>query len=781
MALAVLIGMGSNSASALSLGRVHVLSALGEPLQAEIDILDMRAAEANTLSTKIADPEAFKVAGLDYNPAMPSIQLKLLQRADGRSYIQLTGRQTINEPYIDLILEARWSSGRIMRDYTLLFDPPHLRDQANKAAQLVVPKQLAPTVAPASKPTKPALAQANASTPTTSVKPAQASATITRPSTAESASTVRVKSGDTAGKLAMRSKSANVSLEQMLIALLRANPDAFINGNINLIKSGALVKLPTQAQAQQTTSKEARRLISAHSKDFNQFRQELATNAPKAPLEQAQRSAQGKVEAKVEEKKASAGAADKLTLTQASVQGKNAAQEIAQVSNQLEASQKVEAVSKNVSDLDKLASATGASSAVATASTDNSQGAAIPMASAPAPKSAVPAPGTQPSLTDDLLANPLLPAGAAGLLALLAAWGFYRIRQRKQPYEVDSVLHEVRLEDDSFFGNSSQQSEDSRDNPATASSMFYSPSQLDAVDAADPTEEAAVYMAYGRDQQAEEILNEALRDNPERLSIHRKLLEIYSKRQDTQSFQKVALLAQAVTKGAGEDWEGVCKLGKQIDPDNALYQAGSSMAPLAQKAHDSQEPDLPTFEGPALDQEPDSTPSPSDWANLDFDLGSPETPANEPTSDLQDNALEEVALPDKSWIEETPTSTTTAVVADLDSDASEDTVSTSNDLDFPLDSLESEQSPEPTAPAQSESKKASDNNLIEFDMGDLSLDLDEPSAADLVPDSLEAKLARAEELEAQGDHEGARALIQEVISNASGDAKTKAKDPLDEL
>lgn len=777
MALAIFIGMGSNSANALSLGRVHVLSALGEPLQAEIDILDMRATEANTLSTKIADPEAFKVAGLDYNPAMPSLQLKILKRADGRSYIQLTGRQAINEPFIDLILEARWSSGRIMRDYTLLFDPPHLRAQA---AQLVVPKQLAPTTVPAGTSTKPLVSKASASAPAMPAKLAPANAANTRTSNPATRSTVRIKSGDTAGKLAMQTKSADVSLEQMLIALLRANPDAFIDGNINLIKAGALVKLPTQAEAQKTSTQEARRLIKAQSKDFNQFRQVLASNAPATRLEQTERSAQGKVEAKVQDKKATASANDKLTLTQATVQGKSAEDQIAQANNRLEASQKADALSKTVSDLDKLASASSASPAATTPSSDKSPGVAIPMAPSPAAKSPEPVASPQPSLTDDLLANPLLPAGAAGLLALLAGWGFYRTRQRKQPYQIDSMLHEVRLEDDSFFGNSKKESEDSQDNPATGSSMFYSPSQLDAVDATDPTEEAAVYMAYGRDQQAEEILNEALRDNPERLSIHRKLLEIYSKRMDTQSFQKIALMAQAVTQGAGEDWEGVCKLGKNIDPDNALYQAGLSVPPQAAQADDSAEPDFPTFEAPTVDSEPDAVQSTSATADLDFDLGSPEPEATTTSSLIDDQTYGDVALPDNSWIDETPTPTSTPVLDELDSASDEEAATTTNDLDFPLDGFETEQSPEP-APAAKAAEKSNDNNLVEFDLGDLSLDLDEPAAADLEPDSLEAKLARAEELEAQGDHEGARALIQEVISNASGEVKTKAKDTLDKL
>ena len=104
--------------------------------------------------------------------------------------------------------------------------------------------------------------------------------------------------------------------------------------------------------------------------------------------------------------------------------------------------------------------------------------------------------------------------------------------------------------------------------------MVYSPSQLDAVDDVDPVAEADVYLAYGRDLQAEEILKDALRTNPERIAIHQKLLEILAKRRDTKGFEDIATLAFKVTNGDGSDWERICELGLSIDPSNALYQPG---------------------------------------------------------------------------------------------------------------------------------------------------------------------------------------------------------------
>ena len=135
VAVAVVLGaFGSLEAQALSLGRVTVLSALGEPLRAEIEIPQITAEEAASLKTGIPNPAAFRAAGVEYNPALAGAAITLHQRPDGRSYLRLVSDKTVSEPFVDLILEAQWSSGRLVRDYTLLFDPPSMRSPAPLAA-----------------------------------------------------------------------------------------------------------------------------------------------------------------------------------------------------------------------------------------------------------------------------------------------------------------------------------------------------------------------------------------------------------------------------------------------------------------------------------------------------------------------------------------------------------------------------------------------------------------------------------------------------------------------
>lgn len=118
------MAMHSGSAWALSLGRVTVQSALGEPLRAEVEILDINNEELDSLALKIASPEMYAAAGLEYPPAMLGLQTTLIRRPGGKPYIRISGERSVNEPFVDMVLVSSWASGRIVRNYTMLFDPP---------------------------------------------------------------------------------------------------------------------------------------------------------------------------------------------------------------------------------------------------------------------------------------------------------------------------------------------------------------------------------------------------------------------------------------------------------------------------------------------------------------------------------------------------------------------------------------------------------------------------------------------------------------------------------
>lgn len=110
---------------ALGLGKLAVQSALGETLRAEIDVTSLTAEEAANLRVRVAPPESYRAAGVDYNAVLPGTTVVLQRRADGRPYLRLSSDRSVQEPFVDVILELSWSTGRLVREYTLLLDPHH--------------------------------------------------------------------------------------------------------------------------------------------------------------------------------------------------------------------------------------------------------------------------------------------------------------------------------------------------------------------------------------------------------------------------------------------------------------------------------------------------------------------------------------------------------------------------------------------------------------------------------------------------------------------------------
>ncbi|MDT7516135.1 FimV/HubP family polar landmark protein [Rhodoferax sp. TBRC 17199] len=850
-----LLGLSGTGAYALSLGRLTVQSALGEPLRAEVDVPDITAEEAASLKAAVAQPDAFTAAGLEYNAALTTLQASLQRRPDGRSYLRLSSDRTVNDPFVDLILEATWASGRIVRDYTILLDPPSLKKSApvptlaQTPAATSAPAPVTPVASPA-----PKVAPSESGRQAAPVRPAAPSAEAPAPKPASGGEKqITVKPGDTASKIASANKPAGVSLDQMLVALLRSNPDAFVNDNLNRVRAGAVMTVPSAESAASVSPAEASKIVVAQSKDFNDFRRNLAGNAPQATVGAADRKASGSIEAKVDEKKAVSPTPDKLTLSKGAVSSKADEAKIAKEREAKDAAAREAELAKNKKELESLkaaanalpakpaasqppvavtvpvaavpaasepaksapaAAATPASAPapVAAASAPQVATSAAPVAKAPAPaKAAVPAPAAEePSLLDTLLEDPLVPAGAVGLLALLGGFAAYRVRQRKKnASQVDSAFLESRLQPDSFFGASGGQRVDTNQNgPVSASSMVYSASQLDAADDVDPVAEADVYLAYGRDLQAEEILKEAVRSNPGRLAIHTKLLEIFAKRRDTRSFESTATQAYKLTGATSPEWTRICEMGQSIDPTNPLYQPGGAPASMggaamaagpvsgfggstvAQSAHPELEPDL----GNGVD------------LDLDLDFSLDDEPAASAISDVTGGTV--TSGTEETVKMEAPVANN---ALDMDFDLSADEPSSPtpsfepvnqmpeislslDDLEVPLNDgnanpLRFEATgPAPVEPAPAATaNQLADTGLMEFDLSSLSMELDSPaespaSAPDsLSEDPLGTKLALAEEFISIGDEDGARALIEEVMSEATGDMRAKAQKALAQL
>jgi pilus assembly protein FimV len=443
IAVAVILSLWVSNAQALKLGRITVQSALGEPLRAEIDILDINAEEAASLKTGAASPEAFRAAGLQYNPAMADLKAQLQRRPDGRAFIRLSSDTAVSAPFVDMLVETTWASGRILRDYTLLIDPPRLQKPmpapptpAQVPAQPEPPKVVISEPAPVPAPVATEIAPP-APRPSEIKTPPQEQARVQD-------KRLIVKSGDTASALAVARKPTNVSLDQMLVALLRANPNAFIDNNVNRVKAGAMITMPTAAQAMTSSPSEATDIIVAQSNDFNDFRRKLASNSPRTPVAAPDRKTSGTVQTKVDDKKPVATTPDKLTLSKGSVQEASAEVKIAKELSAKESADRATEIAKNISELSKLGIATSGvapapSQAISTPAkpgliVTGEASATAPLAAASADKSRPAAPAAKPPASgwvDGLINKPYAPLGALGLIAALIGFGTYRLRKRK--------------------------------------------------------------------------------------------------------------------------------------------------------------------------------------------------------------------------------------------------------------------------------------------------------------------------------------------------------------
>ena len=828
---------------ALGLGRLNVQSVLGETLRAEIDITSITPEEAASIRLRVAPPEAYRSAGVEYNAVLSGANVTLDRRADGRPFLRVSSDRAVLEPFVDVIVEASWATGRLVREYTMLFDPPSTRVAASPApatspvaSAAPTPSVPAPAAAPVARPapaaTGPRVPSAPAPAPARAAAPAPATpaaASAAAPSTQASGDEYRVRRGDSLSAIAAKTLRGGVSLDQMLVSLFRGNPDAFVGDNMNRLKAGAVLAVPSSESVKSISPSAAREVIQAQSNDFAAYRQRLASGAPQAATQAATRQATGTVQAKVDDGKQAAAAPDKLKLSQGAVKATGPEAKVSKEGERKDASARLAELSRNVDDLKKLQQGTATVAAAPAAPTPAPPAApapapapapaataapapapaavatpapapatpAAPPATAPAPAPVVatapaappPAPAPTPSKptavpsgTDEpgflagLLENPMLLPGAGVLVALLAGLGIYRLRNGARKRAGETSFLESRLQPDSFFGQSGGQRIDTKDAGASSSSssMSYSLSQLDAIGDVDPVAEADVYLAYGRDLQAEEILKEAMRANPDRMAIRTKLLEVYAKRRDTKGFELLATQLHSLTRGEGDDWAHAQTMGHEIDPENPLYVAGGKPHTVLGESGEAVELLNAVTVPHAAKPGPEAFQPAADAASLDggvdldlsLDLDN-EPPTIETTRPLQTGA--DFGAPQRVTMDlslddpEPPTMPVRPGAKTLDS------------LDFDLGNLDGGA---PSAPAAVAPSSAAAAAATGDEFGEFTLPGGAPEESLDASDPLVRKLELAEEFRQIGDIEGARDLLDEVVAKAEGALKAKAQGML---
>src|SRR5450830_271633 len=889
--LALALPMAANAAG---LGKLTVLSSLGQPLRAEIELNSVSKEEEGALVARLAPADAFKKANIDFNPVLSSLRFSVEQR-QGKQLIRISSSQAINDPFVDLLLELSGGGSRLVREYTFLLDPPDMRKpQTPQSAPATPPAAKPAASAPATAPAKPAAAPVAAApaasapaanaTPTAAAinnsdeeptsrivtksapssqaeelirngrsndqssltnapvpaavaektvpaapakmdakaddavatpavaasgkrgKGGKAASNAAQPDAKTEGKSYRVKEGDTLAEIANRTKDNTVSLDQMLVALYRANPDAFIGDNINRLRAGRVLSVPDAATAAAVSKGEARSTVVAQAQDFNAYRNKLAgqvANGPSRRAGDSRQSSSGKVTARVEEKSSAGDARDKLQLSKAGASDRAAAEKaaaedkIAADKAIAEANDRVKALEKNVSDLQKLLEIKNKTLAEmseqqkAAAKAEASKPPAAPVAEAkpeekpaeakpadaapaeaakpetpvPAPAPATPAPvavkpkvamvagpPAKASFFDNIQDNPFVLPGAGALVALLAGWGFVRVRNNRKK-AATAVSADADKEDEP--GKVAKPPEPTPEVAAVAAASVATaeepvaaepvlpPAAVAEADAVDPISEAEMYISYGRDEQAEDILRLALKSDPDRQAIRLKLLEIYAKRQDVDGFNDVAKELHEATSGMGADWGQAVAMGILLDPANPLYggvqPAKASVSEVAAEVPET--PPQPQPEPPAPEEQ-----------GLEFDLsdfkGAEIQPGATPVADIGSKIDFDLEL-DSGKTDGDESAATKAMLDDLPTPAPAPAL---NDIDLDL--------PEPPAPPP--------QDVLEDDESAFAAEMS-------------TKLDLAAAYQEIGDKEGARELLDEVIRGGSDSQIERAKDMLSKL
>lgn len=857
-------------AQAAGLGRMSVQSFLGQPLRAEIEIVAMQPGEEASLEARLASGNAFAQAGIEFNPALSTIQFAVDKRSDGKPVIRVSTRQPVNEPFVDLLVELRWSTGLFVREYTVLLDPPgyegpkpppmaaapvttpsaspvpSVRGPAETAPKPAAAEQPAMAAAPAEEPKPTAAATEDAKAPP--VAPSVPVAPAGPAVAPGPAPTYEVKKGDTLGEIALQYRPQGVTFHQMLIALQRANEDAFINNNINLVREGRILNIPDAEAAAAVDSADATRLVIAQHADFDEYRSRLGMTVAAAPAKPAaaERTAAGPVTAKPAEPKPAAPK-DQLTLSRAEPKkpgapSAKAASEDDRVAQQraLEESQsRVQELEKNVADLQKLLEirnqqlaqleqkAAGAPAAAPAAKAPAAAKpapeaaptkpaaeapkptteAAKPAAEAPKPVAEAPPPAAapkpvakpkpkprplappppEPSLVDEFLGNPVALGGLGLVVLLLAGYGAWAWQRKKKSVNKfqDSVLSTGAI------AAAAGTAESAPAGAPSVSQSSVSQSAAGGIDAedVDPIAEADVYMAYGRDAQAEEILKEALQKDPSRVAVLAKLLEIYANRRDPQAFEQIAVKLKGVTHGSGPEWDKATALGRSIDPGNGLYGGAPAMAAAAPAAVVAAAAPAPSVDFDIGGGSSGASAEPS----LDLDLGGASAPSEEKTDFSPAGTLILDAQESK------------AASSGLDFDlggGGEKPADGSSGLNFELPATSAAEEPAPAAGGGGldfDLNLGADTKVGEapapaaapaLDLSEISLDLGTPGEApagggatngDPKWQEVATKLDLAKAYEEMGDKDGARELLNEVMREGDSAQQGQAQQLLAKL
>lgn len=636
-------------ADAAGLGRLTVQSALGQPLKAEIELYSVTRDELPSVSAKLASSDAFRQARIERSDALNGLRFSVEQRPNGQPIVRISSSAPVSDPFVDLLIELNWASGRLLREYTLLLDPPIEAKPAER------PAPPAPPVTATVTESKPA-AQAKPAEP---AKAPAAEPKLDKPMAKEYGP---VKQGETLRAIAIQLKAGDASTEQMMVGLFQANKESFADGNMNRLKKGEVLEVPDfESLMLMASPSQARQMVR---EQVSAWRAGQPKPGEEASAAKDKAAATGKIEPSKPEAQPSAAAPAKdvlkLSKGEPATGGKADAktaerlhameEDLAAKSRALkEAQDRVAQLEKTVKDLQRLVELKGQQAAALPVPEAKPAEPPVPVVPsetakpvpppAPAP---VPAPVPEVSLIDEILANPLYMGGGLAGVLLLALVGVSISRRRKQravAQEVPSALAGGDLFGEAGAASAAVAGAATAATAAAAAQdsgvlTDFSRLGLGAIDTQeiDPIAEAEVYLAYGKEAQAEEILRDALAKHPDREDVLLKLLEIYHGRKDIATYEATARNLQTALGGNTDNasWIKAAEMGREIDPGNSLYVLAAAVAQPMEEAMPAEEAapepvSMLDMEIPAME----SLEMPADFGSEPTPASAPETPAPE--------------------------------------------------------------------------------------------------------------------------------------------------------
>lgn len=588
----------ANYASALGLGEIKLNSALNQPLEAEIRLLDIRDLSPEQIIVGLGSPADFERNGVERLYFYTELEFEVLLNEPGGAVVRLSSRNPVREPFLNFLVEARWPSGRLLREYTLLMDLPTFADTPSTPVESATsyPQTIAQPRTSTAAQTPARTSSSVAQTESRSEVPASGG----RRSGADSYGPVG--SNETLWKIALEVRpDRGLSVHQTMLAIQRLNPDAFINGNINLLRKGQVLRLPSADEIRSLSRSEAVAEVAAQNRawsentmgaQLNASRREVATRREAQEVSgqvrlaspgsnsdgsgQGSGSNAGNSRGLENELAATLEELDKARLENAELNSRirdledqiNTMERLVNVSNeqlramQLAANQQqtaAEAESQPEVDTyndvvpqedpadESIAEDVAPEPAVETALEEPAP--QTTPAPAAEPEKAKPAPNVnrvvqsapKPKTIVDHIVDNAIWIGAGLLVLLLAAYAL--VRRRNEQAAEEEVVEEYNsdysmpaVEDE--YSINDEYSEDHFEEAEAEMALLDEDDVPAEAETGDAVGEADIYIAYGKFDQAEEMLLNALSKEPSSVPIRMKLLEVYSQTQDIDKFDQ---------------------------------------------------------------------------------------------------------------------------------------------------------------------------------------------------------------------------------------------------